>query len=272
MSEPQTNESVENAVKKCFVVTPIGPGQSPVRRATDGLIDAVLRPVLSHTEFGFEVEASHQMSKPGSITKQVIERLLNDDLVVANLTGLNPNVMYELAVRHAIGKPIVVLAEKGTELPFDIGAERTVFYVNDMAGAEELKGELQKAVRAAIQEKEPDNPIYRVTKNLEIMKKVEAGNPLNYILERIDSLARTKMGPRLRVYHASYGAGNARIDVASELRCRIRDDHLTVPVNNDLVPYDPAPQVRKELIVGYARDGDPVETVSVLEGTTLVIT
>jgi len=79
--------------KKCFVISPFGHDGSEVRRKAEGLIEAVIKPVLN--ELGFAAISSLDISKPGSITNQVIEHLLNDDLVIGNLSGLNPNVMYD---------------------------------------------------------------------------------------------------------------------------------------------------------------------------------
>jgi hypothetical protein len=179
-------ENNETKGKKCFIITPIGKDSTSTRRATDGLIKSVLRPVLSDTELGFvDISASHEMNTPGSITSQVIERLLNDDLVIANLTELNPNVMYELAVRHAVRKPIVVLAENGTTLPFDITDQRTIFFSNDMAGTEELKPVLKKMVIQALKDEHPNNPIYRVAKGDKILKEIGADDPQRFIIEQL---------------------------------------------------------------------------------------
>jgi hypothetical protein len=177
----------EKAAKRCFVITPIGEKGSIARRKTDGLIRSVLRPTLQG--MGYTVRAAHEISETGSITRQVIERLLNDELVVANLTGLNPNVMYELAIRHAKRLPVVVVAENGTLLPFDVATERVVFFTDDMRGTQELIPELQRTVEAAITDKEPDNPIYRVVKEQVIREIAAPDSTQSYILEQLQDIA-----------------------------------------------------------------------------------
>lgn len=144
---------------KALIIAPIGTDDSRVRRSTDGLIRAVLRPgLLQHR---LETIVAHEIAEPGSISQQILELLIDADLVVANLTGLNPNVMYELAIRHATQRPVLVIAEAGTQLPFDIADERTIFYVNDMAGVDELQGRFSDSVAAALVAKEVINPVYR---------------------------------------------------------------------------------------------------------------
>lgn len=145
-----------------------------------------MEPVL--VKLGFEVVVAHRMSDGGSITRQVIENILGADLVVANLTGLNPNVMYELAIRHAVRKPLVQLCEKGTILPFDINEQRTIFYTNDMKGVVELKEVFERMVSQASLDEKPDNPIYRAIQSESIIKSDEVSDTDKYIVARLDAL------------------------------------------------------------------------------------
>jgi len=180
-------EATENSESKsCFIVTPIGGDNTSTRRAADGLIRAVIEPVLD--ELGFETFVAHKISESGSITRQVIEHVLYDDLVIANLSELNPNVMYELAVRHCTELPVVVLAEQGTRLPFDIAAERTIFYTNDMHGAEDLKPQLIIAINDALKTGNNDNPVYRVANAKVVREKIEQDDTQGYLLHKLDNL------------------------------------------------------------------------------------
>jgi len=167
-------------------VTPIGDTDSATRRATTGIIDTVLVPAL--VDLGFVVVAAHQLPDAGSITNQVIEHLVNDELVVANLTGLNANVMYELGVRHAARKPVVTIAQMGTQLPFDVITERTIFYRDDILGASELRTEVATMARKAIEVEEPDNPVYRAITVARVMRDVSQKGADAYILESLQTL------------------------------------------------------------------------------------
>ena len=170
----------------CFIISPIGSDDSSTRRSAQGLIDSVIKPVLH--DLTYRVEVAHEIAATGSITKQVIERLLTAKIVIANLTELNPNVMYELAVRHAKRLPVVTMAEIGTKLPFDIAEERTIFYRNDLLGALGAKEALKNAVKEASADSEPDNPIYRAASSLLIQASPDASSSDKYLAKRFDDM------------------------------------------------------------------------------------
>ncbi|OAB30291.1 hypothetical protein PMSD_21170 [Paenibacillus macquariensis subsp. defensor] len=174
--------------KKCFIITPIGGDETNIRRAAEGVIDAAIIPTL--VDLGFSVEniaVAHRMPNPGSINRQVIKRILEDDLVITNLTGLNPNVMYELAVRHAARKPVIQICEEGTSLPFDIIEERTIFYKNDMLGVIHLKEKFYDIVLEALKDQNPDNPIYRVAES-NLISVEPLTDKDKYLIKRMDTI------------------------------------------------------------------------------------
>jgi hypothetical protein len=175
--------------RSCFIITPIGDLASSIRRSADGVILTVIKPVLLELEFK-DIIAAHHITVPGSINKQVINHVIEDDLVIANLTGLNANVMYELAIRHATRKPIIQICEKSVtpHLPFDISDQRTIFYENDMYGVQTLKDELREFVKKTMQEDIVENPIYDAIKNKKILGDEKVDEPIKYILSRIDNL------------------------------------------------------------------------------------
>lgn len=206
-NKPQLSESVQNVHlgKSCFIITPIGGDNTDVRRHADGVITSVLKPLLKDI-FGFKkVVAAHDMTQSGSINTQVMNAVIDSDLVIANLTGLNPNVMYELAVRHATQKPIIHLCSKdGTKLPFDIVDQRTIFYENDMLGVNELKNQLTKFLKSIkYDEIVNDNPIYNskrkkiIYDELNIVPTNNKGDytsTLKYLVDQIDSI-QNKLSP-----------------------------------------------------------------------------
>ena len=136
--------------KQCLVICPIGDMGSQIRRSSEGVIKAAIKPVLSR--LGFQVVVPHKIPGHGSIMGQITDHLISDELVIANLTGLRPNVMYELGLRRGRKRPVITIAALGTRLPSDVADERTIWFVDDMAGVEELKQQLREAVEAVLTE------------------------------------------------------------------------------------------------------------------------
>ncbi|MFU0823836.1 hypothetical protein [Clostridium sp.] len=110
---------------RCFIITTIGDENTGIRRHIDGIIDECIIPIIQDI---YKIEVTHKITTPGSINSQVIEAIYNADLVIANLTELNPNVMYELAFRHAIRKPLIMIMEYGeTKISFDNKCRKNYF-------------------------------------------------------------------------------------------------------------------------------------------------
>lgn len=172
----------EDVKRKCFIITPIGNDGSETFRKAKGVIESVIKPTLF--DYGFDdIKPAYEINVSGMINTQIINRIVDDDLVIANLTGNNPNVMYELCLRHVVAKPIIHICEKGTVLPFDIKDNRTIFYTDDMLGAEELKGKIRLFLKEMSYDKDQiDNPIYNAIKYGKLLKDTQ-GTDDNKILQ-----------------------------------------------------------------------------------------
>lgn len=185
--------ATEKDKKVCFVITPIGDNNTEIRRHIDGIIDQAIEPALGEK---YEIVVAHRKYEIGSINDRVIKSVFESDLVIANLTNTNPNVMFELAIRYSFGKPAIVIAEKGTKLPFDVIDENTIFYVNDPAGANELKQSIIEYEKNINLDKEEYGPVFKVINKIPLYNKVESGEgvssetQMQYIIDRLDSLEK----------------------------------------------------------------------------------
>jgi hypothetical protein len=166
----------------CFVISPIGSDGSSVRKRSDDVFTHILEPAAKAC--GYVAIRADKIAKPGIITNQVIQHLLDAPLVVADLTDHNANVYYELAIRHAIRKPLVEIIKKGQVAPFDVAATRLVQMDDpDLNNVETLRTQVKAAIKAA--ESTPtdaDNPI---TLAVDIRAMGMSGKPIETQLAAI---------------------------------------------------------------------------------------
>ncbi|MEX1254541.1 MAG: hypothetical protein WEE64_09380 [Dehalococcoidia bacterium] len=104
-----------------FVLQPINPDFTKVL----GAIKAV-----GKTK-GLTVRRADDIKKPGAIMSHVVESMCRADVVVADLTNLNPNVFYETGIGHAIREDMILLTQDIESVPFDLRHLRLIEYKGD---------------------------------------------------------------------------------------------------------------------------------------------
>ncbi|HEY0321111.1 MAG TPA: hypothetical protein VGC66_09175 [Pyrinomonadaceae bacterium] len=118
--------------KVCFVVMPF-------KRELKSIYE-MISAALSDKHW--TVIRADELAHPRRITDTITQAILMSDLVVADITGSNPNVFYELGVAHTVGCDVILLSQDQA-IPFDITTERTIFYKNHPAGRKELINKLK---------------------------------------------------------------------------------------------------------------------------------
>lgn len=141
--------SLPTLEQECFFIAPIGQDGSEERHRSDGVLRFIV--ARAAQELGLQAVRADQLAEPGQITAQVIQHVLGAKAAIADLTGRNPNVYYELAIRHTAKLPTVLICEQGEELPFDIAQMRTIFFSHtDLHSADYCRTEIVRHVREAL--------------------------------------------------------------------------------------------------------------------------
>jgi hypothetical protein len=108
--------------KLCFVLMPFRADLDPVHRT---IREAV---VLDN---GLICERADDIYSAGIVVDEVWEKICEAQIVVAEVTGRNANVFYEMGLAHALGKPVVILAQSASDIPFDLQHRRAILYKPD---------------------------------------------------------------------------------------------------------------------------------------------
>lgn len=179
----------------CFVLMPFGRKPEGGGRIID--FDAVYNRVIAPGVLaaGMEVIRADQEQIGGTIHKPMFERLMLCDYAVADMTGANPNVYYELGIRHALRpRSTVLIFAEGTTLPFDLAMQRGTPYGLDPAGnltnPETDAGRIAANLRAAHETAHDDSPLFQL----------------------VDGM------PRLEIDHAKTDIFRDRVAIAAEYR------------------------------------------------------
>lgn len=118
-----------------------------------GWFEVVVEPAVN--ESGYEPVLAATQERPNAINDEIRAHLALDPMVVVDLGGAspdeppNPNVMYELGIRHAFGLPMVIMAWEGQSLPFDIANQRAIVGGRDLVDLGQTRKKLKTFIKAA---------------------------------------------------------------------------------------------------------------------------
>ena len=133
-------------MKKCFVVSPIGDAGTDIRKNADQLYQHIIKPVCE--KCGFIAQRVDEFNTSESITQEILDALNDYELVIADLTGHNPNVFFEIGYRTKSQKPIIHLKRKDEIIPFDVSAIRTFEYdLTDLDMVTATKDRLEQVIK-----------------------------------------------------------------------------------------------------------------------------
>jgi methyl-accepting chemotaxis protein len=242
----------------CLVIGPIGdkdaePG-TPDRNTYEEAIQ-VLEEVIEPACRGYGIEAirADQISRTGEIPEQVFRLLKDSYLVVADLTGANPNVMYELGLRHTTGKLTIQIGER-ERLPFDVAVIRTIRFRRSEAGLVDARRKLSTAIAAGLEKggdpvsatrvwfggqgdllrrskdgDDDDNELGYLEKLTEMSEGIDAAvmslTAIPEVMNQINVIVSEATG-HLTAVNASGGPASARVAIADRLA-----SHLTEPAS-----------------------------------------
>lgn len=176
--------------KICFIVTAIGESGTETRDRADEVFSYLIAPVCE--ELGYKPVRVDQVDAVDNINETIINYLKTAPMVVADMTGHNPNAFYELGFRQALELPLVPIIQTGNKLPFDVISQRTVFYNLSVGKIEQSKRELKakmksfenfempenRAERSLTLEDLNDNLTKKLNKILKLLEKQQSYSPL----------------------------------------------------------------------------------------------
>lgn len=134
----------------CFILMPFGSW-------SDRYFKEIYIPATK--EAGFEPARADEIFTTGSVIEQIWEQISKAKVLIAELTGKNPNVFYELGLAHASRKPVVLIAGSLEDIPFDLRHLRTVIYdIREPDWSDKLKKNIAAHLKSAKAEPEKTIP------------------------------------------------------------------------------------------------------------------
>jgi hypothetical protein len=252
--------------KLCFVVSPIGAEDSEERIHADWLLELIIKPVMADFP-DYRVKRADEDPRPGLIDAQMINDLLNAELVIADLSLLNPNVFYEIGIRHMAQKPIIHMQLTSERPPFDVSLYRAIKFARTRPkDLDHARAELKRAVEAVLAEGyEVENPVTNARGRIRLQE--HATSDQQVLLAELEAIGNRLQRLELRDVFERNLEALQPVDLNRPAHSPIRIEALSGPVpTHDLQAIERSTDLIKRAavhIMKQASTARPKETSTV---------
>ena len=181
--------------KKCFVIMPISKTKSCSTRQWTTIFNVMIKSAVVDSRLGFICERARP--RTGNLIKDILNELNGADVVIADLTDTNPNVFYELGVRHTLRNRTILIAQGMKYVPSDLTSYWVVTYKKGLQGLQDFKKKMKDILKEMMKNPEAD---FLGEKNISLLSQERAANvkkltalvsELSYDLSSIDNVLST---------------------------------------------------------------------------------
>ncbi|MDM0002803.1 hypothetical protein QTI24_29725 [Variovorax sp. J22P240] len=173
--------ALDRDARSCFVIMPFHEKPDPKRKDLidfDRVYRDIIRPAvqgLAERHLYIDCVRCDEVERAGLIHERMLEYIADADIAVVDITTANPNVFYELGVRHALRDRVTVLIRrKGTDNPFNIGGMTTIEYDLDDPSAQQARDAIANFVSNGLLSGAKDSLVYSVLPGLKAGRESKA--------------------------------------------------------------------------------------------------
>jgi nudix-type nucleoside diphosphatase (YffH/AdpP family) len=173
------NRFLTVAERTCFVIMPFGdkPDENGNPIHFDTVYEDFIKPTVE--AIGIPCIRCDKIEESGGIHTKMFTGIYDADVSVVDITLRNPNVFYELGVRHALKRNVtIIIRQAGTQIPFNISGFTVVEYKSDdPVNQKQVAEEIQKMIKNGLANvKKADGPVYEALPNLKVENKSQLLN------------------------------------------------------------------------------------------------
>lgn len=156
----------ESEKEKCFVIMPISDCDGYEEGHFTRVYEDIIKPAVDKA--GYMAIRADEVKQANLIHVDILQKLLAAPIAICDLSTRNPNVLFELGIRQAFDKPVVLIQEKDTPRIFDIASLRCIDYSKDMKYHEVIESQIQleDAIKATASEQKEGGGVNSIIKLL----------------------------------------------------------------------------------------------------------